>query len=94
MKTLLFYEMAADGMAKAMENFPAHHARLKDFHARGVLLGAGPMGNPPEGALGIFTSREAAEEFVAGDPFALNGVAAKWRLLEWNAEFTEPLAAI
>ncbi|MCD6024251.1 MAG: hypothetical protein K0Q91_1167 [Fibrobacteria bacterium] len=93
MKTLLFYEMAPDSMAKAMENFPAHRARLAAFHARGVLLGAGPMGNPPEGAMGLFTSREAAEEFVAGDPFALNGVAAKWRLLEWYAEFTEPVVA-
>ena len=45
---------------------------------------AGPYANPAEGALGIFTSREAAEEFVRGDPFILNGVAAKWRLVEWN----------
>jgi uncharacterized protein len=90
MKVLMFYEMAPNGMAKAMENFPAHRARLEAFHARGVLLGAGPLGNPPEGALGMFTTRAAAEEFVAGDPFVLNGVVSKWRLVEWHAEFTEP----
>lgn len=90
MKVLLFYEMFPDAMPKAIENFPAHRARLEAFHARGVLLGAGPMGNPPEGAMGMFTTREAVEEFVAGDPFVLNGVVAKWRLVEWYAEFTEP----
>jgi hypothetical protein len=45
---------------------------------------AGPLGNPPEGALAIFTTREAAEEFIAGDPFVNNGVVAKWRLVEWQ----------
>ena len=84
MKIVMFYELAADGMSKVMENFPGHRSRLDEFHARGVLLMAGPLGNPPEGALGIFTTREAAEEFVAGDPFVLNGVVAKWRLVEWQ----------
>ena len=29
----------------------------------------GPFADPADGALGIFTSREAAEEFIHGDPF-------------------------
>ncbi len=29
---------------------------------------AGPLGNPPEGAMAVFTTREAAEEFIKGDP--------------------------
>ena len=84
MKIVMFYELAADGMPKAMEHYAAHSARLDELHARGVLLMAGPLGNPPEGALAIFTTREAAEEFVAGDPFVTNGVVAKWRLVEWQ----------
>ncbi|HUR81164.1 MAG TPA: hypothetical protein VM733_10380 [Thermoanaerobaculia bacterium] len=44
----------------------------------------GPLGNPPEGALGIFTTREAAEEFVQGDPFVANGVVGKWRIVQWQ----------
>ena len=43
-------------------------ARLDEFYARGVLLMAGPLGNPPEGAMAVFTTREAAEEFIKGDP--------------------------
>ena len=84
MKVLMFYEVAADGLHKVQQNFPAHRARLDEFNARGVLLMAGPYGVPPVGALGVFTSRDAAEEFVKGDPFVLNGVVARYTLHDWN----------
>ena len=35
----------------------------------------------------VFTTREAAEEFIKGDPFVTNGLVSKWRLVEWNAAF-------
>jgi uncharacterized protein len=44
MKYLMFYEMAADGLPKAQANFPAHRARLEQFHRNGTLLMAGPYG--------------------------------------------------
>lgn len=91
MKIAMFYTVAAEGLSKAPEHFAAHRARLDAFHARGVLLMAGPLGHPPEGALGVFTDRAAAEEFVAGDPFVLNGVVSAWRLLEWNEVLFAPL---
>jgi uncharacterized protein YciI len=84
MKVVMFYEIAADGMSKAQANIAAHRARLSDFHARGVLLMAGPFANPAEGAMGVFTSRASAEEFIQGDPFVIHGVVAKWSLREWN----------
>ena len=84
MKTIMFYEMAPDGLSKAMAHIDGHKARLKIFHERGVLLMAGPFANPAEGAMGIFTNREAAEEFIQDDPFVVNGVVDKWRLVEWN----------
>jgi len=34
--------------------------------------------------MAIFTTREAAEEFVAGDPFVINGVVRSWEVREWN----------
>jgi len=83
MKYVMFYEMAAEGMAMAQANLPAHHARLREFHQNGTLLMAGPYGSPPKGALGIFTTRAAAEAFVAGDPFVLNGVVGKYSIHEW-----------
>jgi uncharacterized protein YciI len=32
----------------------------------------------------IFASSEVAEEFAHGDPFRVNGVVARWRVLKWN----------
>jgi uncharacterized protein YciI len=84
MKTVMFYEVAPDGLPKVRMHYEAHRARLNDFHGRGSLLMAGPFANPAEGAMGVFTSREAAEEFIRGDPFVINGVVAKWSLREWN----------
>ena len=68
MKIVSFYEIAPDALSKVMTHYPAHRARLDEFHARGVIFAAGPLGNPPEGAMAVFTTREAAEEFIRGDP--------------------------
>jgi len=87
MKIVAFYEMSADALPKIMTYFPAHRARLDAFHARGAVLAAGPIGNPPQGAMAIFITREQAEEFIAGDPFVVNGLVSKYRLEEWNAIF-------
>ena len=84
MKTLMFYELAADGLARVPAHYAAHVERLNDFHSRGVLLMAGPYGNPPVGALGVFISREAAEEFVKEDPFILNNVVDRHTFHDWN----------
>lgn len=43
----------------------------------------GPFTDPAHGAMGVFTTRNAAEEFAKGDPFVLNGVVAKWEIREW-----------
>jgi hypothetical protein len=88
----MFYEVAPDGLAKVPASFAAHRARLDEFHRRGVLLMAGPYGSPPVGALGVFTSREAAEEFMKDDPFVVNGVVSKWTLHEWS-EVLAPIGA-
>jgi uncharacterized protein len=34
--------------------------------------------------MAIFNTREAAEEFVSGDPFVLEGVVRRWELREWT----------
>jgi len=86
-KYVTFYEMAPGAMPGLMQHYPAHRARLDDFHARGLCLAAGPLGDPPEGALGLYASKEAAEEFIAGDPFVQNGLVASWRIVLWNAVF-------
>ena len=34
--------------------------------------------------MGVFTTRAAAEEFVAGDPFVLCGLVRTCTIREWN----------
>ena len=82
MKYVLLYETG--DISKAKENFPAHEQRFRQFHAGGTLLMVGPYANPEEGAMAIFTTREAAEEFARGDPFVVNGVVSSWEIREWN----------
>jgi uncharacterized protein len=85
MKHVLLYTSADDVASKAPAHFPAHSARLREFHAGGTLLMVGTFGDPQEqGSMAIFTTREAAEEFVAGDPFVRNGVVRAWEIREWN----------
>jgi uncharacterized protein YciI len=76
--------------SKAPLHFDAHWARALEFHARGVLQLIGTFGDPQEeGSMAVFTTREAAEEFVDGDPFVLNGVVSRWEIRDWNEALAE-----
>jgi len=81
LRYVLFYENG--DVALAAENFPAHQARYIEFMRRGVLGSLGPF-TDGSGAMAIFTSPEAAEEFAAADPFVLNGVVSAWYVREWR----------
>jgi uncharacterized protein len=79
-KYVLFYDSAEDVLSKAPAQQEAHGARLREFASRGELLMTGPFSNPQEeGAMSVFTSRAAAEEFAKGDPFV-----ARWYVREWD----------
>ena len=70
MKAVVFYESADDLAEKAPLHAAAHRARWREFADRGELLMIGPFANAlADGAMAIFTTRAAAEEFVRGDPF-------------------------
>ena len=85
MKYVLFYTPAEDVMEKAPLHFPAHQSRIGQFHDRGDLLMVGTFGDPVnQGSMAIFPTREAAEDFVAGDPFVLEGVVARHEIRDWN----------
>jgi uncharacterized protein YciI len=88
MKYVLLYESAENLLEKAPPHFEAHSARGQDFHERGSLLAYGPFGDPQaQGSMAVFTTREAAEEFVHEDPFVLNGVVRDWQIREWDEAF-------
>jgi uncharacterized protein len=84
MKCIMTLESLPDTGALADEYMAAHLEYLYRFHERGVLLLIGPLHEPVNGdALGVFSSREAAEEFVAGDPFVVHGVKT-YQLRPWQ----------
>jgi hypothetical protein len=91
MKYVVVYESSDDVMSKAPQHYPAHKARIDEFHARGTLLMVGTFADPQaDGSMAIFTTRDAAAEFVHGDPFVEHGVVASYRILEWNEALTGP----
>ncbi|GAB2745493.1 YciI family protein [Sinomonas soli] len=72
---------------RILEVYPRHKAYYEAFRADGGgLLALGPFltPDPAAGSMGIFSSRQDADRFIAGDPFVLEGLAEP-RVLEWNA---------
>ncbi len=79
------YDAAEDVLPKAQAQYGAHAARARDFHARGELLMIGVFEDvQADGALGIFRTRQAAEEFIRDDPFVVHGVVRAWHIRGWN----------
>ena len=73
--------------SRMLEAYPRHKAYFEAFHsAGGGLIALGPFKTPDlaGSSMGIFTSRGEAERFIAGDPFAVEGLAEP-RILEWDA---------
>ena len=85
MKYVMTYRAVEDFMPLAQQHYPAHASRVQEFAGRGVLLMVGTFDEPMDGtAMGVFATREAAEEFIAGDPFVLGGVVADWTVRPWD----------
>jgi uncharacterized protein YciI len=84
MKYVVTYELADGALELAMQHYPAHRARLDAFHERGVLLLVGTFADEPVGAMAVFTTREAADRFMADDPFLKYGVVGRHRVREWD----------
>ena len=74
----------------APAHFPAHVAHAQAFHREGTCVALGTFADVQrDGAMAIFTTREAAEAFVAADPFVLEGVVAGHEIREFNDVFAE-----
>ena len=90
MKCVVLYESAPDVHLTAPPHFPAHKARLDEFHERGDLLMVGTFADPQtQGAMSIFRTRESAEAFAAGDPFVVHGVVSNVDIRDWNEILTD-----
>ena len=84
------YQSFAEAQASASDLIAAHIARSKELHERGTLLMSGAFLNEPDKPLctmGVLVTREAAEEYIKGDPFVLNGMVRSWLIREWANMF-------
>jgi uncharacterized protein YciI len=67
-----------------MAIYPRHKAFLDDFVARGEVVGVGPFLDAAGGNMALFRTRAAAEAFVKGDPFLLEGVVREYQIKDWG----------
>ena len=84
MKYVLLYEPGGeDSPAKARLHFPEHVAAWEAYRRDGTLLLIGPF-TDGSGAMAVFTTREAAEQFAREDPFVRHGAVSGWSVREWH----------
>ena len=69
-------------MEQIMVVYPRHKLLVDELVSRGVVIGIGRFTD--RGNMGIFRTREAAEEFVARDPFNLEGLVGEYTIREWS----------
>jgi uncharacterized protein len=70
---------------RLMEAYPRHRAYLDEFAKGGQISMIGTFDDPfVNGSMGVFRSREAAEEFLANDPFVTEGLVFRHELREWS----------
>ena len=84
MKYVVIGESSGASMDEIMAVYPRHKALVDEFVERGEVVGIGPFTD--RGNMAIFRSREAAEQFVARDPFAVEGLVASYAIREWGDE--------
>jgi len=82
----LIYEMVENFVERRKPFREAHLQLINGAHARGLIVMAGAMGDPPDGGLLIFRadSPAAVEEFVRADPYVTSGIVTGWRVRPWN----------
>jgi uncharacterized protein YciI len=87
----LFYDVIEGFVEKRMPVREEHLLMVREAHARGEIVMAGALGDPPEGALLVFraSSSAVAEEFAGRDPYVRQGLVAGWKVKPW-AVVVEP----
>ena len=82
MKAVIIGEPSGASREAIMAVYLRHKAVVDAFKARGEVIGIGPFADM--GNMGIFRTREAAEEFAKQDPFILEGLIKSFVIRDWN----------
>lgn len=82
----LSYQAVDDFIARRAP-FRDEHLRLaREAHARGELILAGALTDPPDSALLVFQADTPApaETFARQDPYVKNGLVKNWKVRGWT----------
>lgn len=81
---LLFYDLAPDYLARR-GNYRGLHLRMAwEAAERGELVLAGPLADPADQAVLLFSDAAAAERFAREDPYVREGLVTSWRVRAWT----------
>ena len=82
----LQYEVVENYVERRAPLREEHLKLLREAHARGEVVMAGALGDPPDGALLVFRSESpsTAEEFARHDPYVTRGLITRWTVRPWN----------
>ena len=86
MHYLLIYELADDYLERRAPLRAQHLELARAADARGELVLAGALANPPDRAVLLFRgdSPAAAEAFAVADPYVKHGLVTAWSVREWT----------
>jgi uncharacterized protein len=87
------YRSLDEVRAQAPGELAAHAARSKQWHEDGKLLMAGAFLDRPEepvSTMAVLANRQAAEEYIAGDPFVVQGMVSNWQIRPWANLLARP----
>lgn len=81
----LFYDYVQEILERRAPHRTAHLERLGAWRGDGRIVMAGALGESPHGALIVFKVDDEAEveDFVAADPYVLNGLVTGRRIEPW-----------
>jgi uncharacterized protein len=82
----LMYDVVDGFIDKRMPHRAAHLQMVRAAQARGDIVMAGALGDPPDGALLVFRadSAELVERFAEADPYVTSGLVTRWRVRPWT----------
>lgn len=87
---MLTYDYIPDVLEKRGPYREQHLQLAADMAAAGTCLAGGPFGplqpggSPPTGALFVFDSADAAQEFVDKDPYVSGGIVTAHKIQAWT----------
>jgi uncharacterized protein YciI len=81
----LMYEVVEDFIARRAPHRAEHLRVANEANARGDLVLAGALTDPPEAALLVFNVPDiaAVDRFARADPYVSAGLVRQWRVRPW-----------